>query len=334
MTYYFHISMKAIIIKKPGGPEVLLMGESELPTPSAKEVRIRVEATALNRADTLQRRGLYPPPAGASSILGLEVSGEVESVGAGVKSAKVGDRVCALLAGGGYAEYACVHEDLLLPVPSDMSFADAAGIPEVFLTAYQALIYLAELEEGETIMIHAGASGVGTAAIQIAQSIGAKVIVTASSGKHQLCKDLGVSLCIDYKSQNFETEVADYTSGKGVNMILDFLAASYFQQNINSLAVDGRMVMLAAMGGVKVSDLEMGKIVWKRLKIMGSTLRARSLNYKIQLTRDFKKQFWSRFLDGSFKPIIDSTLDWKDVVNAHERMDANLNAGKIILNVN
>ena len=325
--------MKAIIIKEHGGPEVLSMGEYELPIPTAEEVRIKVEATALNRADTLQRRGLYPPPAGASPILGLEMSGIIESVGAAVTTAKVGDRVCALLAGGGYAEYACVHEGLLLPIPAEMSFSDAAGIPEVFLTAYQALIYLADLQAGETILIHAGASGVGTAAIQIARSLGAKVIVTASSGKHQLCKDLGATLCIDYKTQNFETEVADHTDGQGVNVILDFLAASYFQQNINSLAVDGRMVMLAAMGGVQVSDLDIGKIVWKRLKIMGSTLRARSLSYKIKLTQDLKDQFWSNFVEGSFRPIIDSQYNWTEVVAAHQRMDSNLNAGKIILNI-
>jgi len=325
--------MKAVIIKEPGGPEVLSVGEYPTPTPGEKEVLIKVKATALNRADTMQRKGFYPPPPGASPILGLEVAGVIETVGSSVTAAKIGDKVCALLAGGGYAEYACVHEDLLLPIPPAMDYAHAAGIPEVFLTAYQALIYLAELQAGETIMIHAGASGVGTAAIQIAKSIGANVIVTASSGKHQLCKDLGANHCIDYKAQNFETEVANITDGKGVNVILDFLAASYFQQNINCMAVDARMVMLAAMGGVKVSDLDMGKIVWKRLKIMGSTLRARSLDYKIKLTKDLKEQFWANFNDGSFKPIIDSQFDWTDVVAAHERMEANLNAGKIILKI-
>ncbi len=325
--------MKAIIINEPGGPEVLKMGEHSTPKASSKEVRIKVIATALNRADTLQRKGLYPPPLGASSILGLEVAGIVDTLGDEVSHAKIGDRVCALLAGGGYAEYATVSEDLLLPIPDEMSYVQAAGVPEVFLTAYQALIYLAELQEGETILIHAGASGVGTAAIQIAKSLGVKIIVTASKGKHKLCEALGADLCIDYKSQNFETEVLKYTDGKGVNVVLDFLAASYFQQNINSMAVDGRMVMLAAMGGIKVTDLEMGKIVWKRLKIMGSTLRARSLDYKIKLTNDFKNQFWSKFTEGPFKPIIDSEYDWSDVVKAHKRMEANENAGKIILKI-
>ena len=207
-----------------------------------------------------------------------------------------------------------------------MSFEYAAGIPEVFLTAYQALIYLADLQQGETMLIHAGASGVGTATIQIAKSMGAQIIVTASPGKHELCKALGAHHCIDYRSQDFEKEVASITDSKGVNVILDFLAASYFQQNINSMAIDGRMVMLAAMGGSKVSDLDMGKIVWKRLKIMGSTLRARPLEYKSKLTNDFKDRFWPNFENGSFKPIIDSELDWTAVVKAHQRMEANKNA--------
>lgn len=325
--------MRAVNLKTSGGPEVLVLGEYQTPDPKHNEVRIKVKATALNRADTLQRRGLYPPPPGASPILGLEIAGVVESVGEEVKNAKLGDKVCALLSGGGYAEYACVHEDLLIPIPPNLSFAQAAGIPEVFLTAYQALIYLAELQRGETILIHAGASGVGTAAIQIARSLDASIIVTASMGKHQICKDLGAENCIDYKTQDFEQQALAFTDQRGVNVILDFLAASYFQQNINTLARDGRMVMLAAMGGIKVSELEMGKIVWNRLKIMGSTLRARSLDYKIKLTQDFKRQFLSDFESGKFKPVIDSEFDWSDVVKAHQRMDANLNAGKIILNI-
>ena len=325
--------MKAIIIKEFGGPEVLTLGEYETPTPSEQEVLVKIKATALNRADTLQRKGMYPAPPGASPILGLELSGIIESVGSSVKFAKVGDRVCALLPGGGYAEYATVHEDMLIPIPDHMSFEEAAGIPEVFLTAYQALIYLAELKSDETILIHAGASGVGTAATQIAKTLGANVIVTASSGKHQLCKSLSVNHCIDYKSEDFQKVVAEITENKGVDVILDFLAASYFQQNIDSLSFDGRMVMLATMGGTKISDLDMGKMVWKRLKIMGSTLRARSLEYKIRLTKDFVNQFYTEFESGAMKPIIDSQFDWTEAAEAHQKMEANLNAGKIILNV-
>jgi len=325
--------MKAILIKEPGGPEVLTLGEFETPRPSAHEVLVKVKATALNRADTIQRKGVYPPPAGASPILGLEMSGEVVGLGSDISKAMLGDRVCALLPGGGYAEYVTVHEEMLIPIPDNMSFQDAAGIPEVFLTAYQALIYLSELKSGETILIHAGASGVGTAAIQISKTIGAKVFITASKGKHDLCQSLLADLCIDYKSENFQEVVEQATSGKGVDVVLDFLAASYFQKNIDSLALDGRMVMLAAMGGTKISNLNMGKMVWKRLKIMGSTLRARSVNYKIQLTRDFVAQFYAKIESGEMKPIIDSQYDWQDVVEAHKRMEANINAGKIILNI-
>ena len=325
--------MKAIICTAFGAPSVMQLGEAQKPTISENEVLVKVKATAINRADTMQRQGKYPPPAGASEILGLEMSGVIEEIGAKGSNWKKGTKVCALLAGGGYAEYVNVHKDLLIPIPEGMTFSEAAAIPEVFLTAYQALIYLANLQKGETILIHAGASGVGTAAIQIAKSIGANVIVTASKGKHSICKNLGADLCIDYKSENFETAVLEHTNRKGVNVILDFLAASYFQKNINCLDVDGRMVMLAAMGGIKVDQLSMGKIVWKRLKIMGSTLRARTLDYKINLTKDFQNQFWTQFENKTMQPIIDSEYDWKDVVKVHERMEANLNAGKMVLRV-
>ena len=325
--------MKAILCSKFGAPNVMQIGECPTPSFLQNEVLIKVKATAINRADTLQRQGKYPPPKGASEILGLEMSGVIEELGTNVSNWKKGDKVCALLAGGGYAEYVSVHKDLLIPIPKGMSFVEAAAIPEVFLTAYQALIYLGQLQKGETILIHAGASGVGTAATQIAKSIGAKVIVTASKGKHTICKNLGVDLCIDYKTENFEKVILEQTNQKGVNFILDFLAAAYFQKNINSLDFDGRMVMLATMGGIKVDQLNMGKIVWKRLKIMGSTLRARTLDYKIKLTQDFQKQFWSQFENKSMYPIIDSEYHWKDVVKAHERMEANLNAGKLVLRV-
>ncbi len=324
--------MKAIL-HTPGPTSVMKIGETPTPTIKDNEVLVKIKATAINRADTLQRQGKYPPPPGASEILGLEMSGVIESIKSKSSKWKVGDRVCALLAGGGYATHVNVHEELLLSIPDNMSFAEATAIPEVFLTAYQALIYLADLKKGETILIHAGASGVGTAAIQIAKSIGANVIVTASGGKHDVCKNLGANLCIDYKTENFEETVLEYTNKKGVNVILDFLAAQYFQKNINCLDFDGRMVMLATMGGIKVEQLNMGKIVWKRLKIMGSTLRARPIDYKIKLTRDFKNQFWTQFENKTMKPIIDSEYDWKDVIKAHERMEANLNAGKIVLKV-
>lgn len=326
--------MKAILLKEPGGPEQLYLGETKKPIPSSHEVLIKVKATALNRADTLQRMGKYPPPFGASSIIGLEVSGIIEAVGEQVKEWKVGDKVCALLAGGGYAEFVTVHSQCLISIPNVFDFEKAAAIPEVFLTAFQALFYLSKLQKGESILIHAGASGVGTAAIQLAKSLGAKqIIVTASAGKHQICQDLGADVTIDYKTQNFEEVVAKITEGKGVDVIIDFLAAPYFQKNINSLNFDGRMVMLALMGGWKVEELILANILRKRLHIMGSTLRARTIEYKIGLINDFSDYALKRFTKGELQPVIDSIFDWSDVADAHRLIESNKNSGKIILKV-
>jgi len=326
--------MQAILLKEFGGPEQLYLGEAEKPTPSSQEVLVKVKATALNRADTLQRMGKYPPPPGTSPIIGLEMSGIIEAIGAEVTDWKVGDKVCALLAGGGYAEFVTIHSHCLIPIPEGFDFEKATAIPEVFLTAYQAIFYLSKLQKGESILIHAGASGVGTAAIQLAKSLGAKqIIITASAGKHQLCKDLGADFTIDYKTQNFEEEVAKITDGKGVDVIIDFLAAPYFQKNINSLNFDGRMVMLALMGGWKVEELILANILRKRLHIMGSTLRARTLEYKIGLTKDFSDYALAKFESGELQPVIDSVFDWKDVADAHRLMESNKNSGKIILKV-
>ena len=222
----------------------------------------------------------------------------------------------------------------MISIPNVFDFEKAAAIPEVFLTAFQALFYLSKLQKGESILIHAGASGVGTAAIQLAKSLGAKqIIVTASAGKHQICQDLGADVTIDYKTQNFEEVVAKITEGKGVDVIIDFLAAPYFQKNINSLNFDGRMVMLALMGGWKVEELILANILRKRLHIMGSTLRARTIEYKIGLINDFSDYALKRFTKGELQPVIDSIFDWSDVADAHRLMESNKNSGKIILKV-
>lgn len=326
--------MKAVLVREFGGPEQLQLGDVNQPVVNSNDISVRVAASALNRADTLQRKGLYPPPKGASEVLGLEMSGTVEAVGQNVRRWKKGDRVCGLLAGGGYAEYVSIHEDLAIEIPDQMSFTEAAAIPEVFLTAYQALSYLANLQLGESILIHAGASGVGTAAIQIAKAMGAsQIIVTASKGKHETCSGLGANACIDYKVENFEKVSGDLTEGKGVDVIIDFLAASYFQQNINSLNYDGRMIMLALMGGIKIENLNVANILKKRLRIIGSTLRARSLEYKIQLTKDFSEFALPLFQSGELKPVIDSIYNWNNVAEAHRYMESNKNKGKIILEI-
>lgn len=325
--------MKAILLKDFGGPEQLYIGDAERPVPGPKQLLVRVHATALNRADTLQRKGMYPPPAGASPILGLEMAGVVEAVGKDCELAQPGIRVCALLSGGGYAEYVVIDEAMAIAIPNGWSFEQAAAMPEVFLTAFQALDWLAGLGEGEHLLIHAGASGVGTAAIQIARAKGARVWVTASSGKHEACLSLGAERTIDYRSEQFEEVIATETQGKGVDVVLDFLAASYFQGNLNSLAMDGRMVMLALMGGVKADDLNLGNILRKRLHIMGSTLRSRTPEYKAALTNDFCEFALPLFESGSMMPVVDSVWDWKEVAAAHTYMESNKNTGKIVLSV-
>jgi len=325
--------MQAVLLRDFGGPEQFYIGQAEIPSCSNHEVLVKIHSTALNRADTLQREGKYAPPKGASTILGLEVSGEIVSTSEHASKYKNGDRVCGLLAGGGYAEYINIHEDLLLKIPDHMDMVDAAAIPEVFLTAYQSLIYLLQLQRDETILIHAGASGVGTAAIQMARRIGAKVFTTASAGKHDICKSLGADVVIDYKSESFKSAVIKASDQKGVHAILDFIAGPYYADNLEVLGIDGRMVMLAALGGMTTADVNVAQIVWKRLKIMGSTLRSRSLDYKAQLVEDFRAQFWGQFADGAMKPIIDSVVSWHDVDKAHARMDQNLNQGKIVMTI-
>lgn len=326
--------MKAILLKGFGAPEQMYIGDTEKPQAKAHEILVKVHATALNRADTLQRKGFYPPPPGASTIMGLEMAGEVAEIGSAVERWKVGDKVCGLLAGGGYAAYATIDERVALPIPEGLDMIEAAAIPEVFLTAFQALKWLAKLQKDENVLIHAGASGVGTAAIQLAKLMGAhKIYATASAGKHQTCLDLGADQVIDYKTQDFEKEILTLTDGKGVDVIVDFVAASYFQQNINSLGMDGRMVILAFLGGMTVSELNMANILRKRLHIMGSTLRARTLDYKINLSKDLQEFAWSHFETGALKPVVDSVWDWSDIAKAHSYMEANKNTGKMILKI-
>lgn len=326
--------MKAILLKEFGKPENLYLGETEKPTIAENEILIKTRATALNRADTLQRKGMYPPPPGASPILGLEMAGEIVEIGKNVCRWKISDRVCGLLAGGGYAEFVKIHESLAMPIPDNLNFEEGAAIPEVFLTAFQAIKWIAKLKEEESILIHAGASGVGTAAIQLAQLIGSQqIIITASKGKHEICKKLGAHHTIDYKTEDFAKKVKEITNGKGVNVVIDFLAASYFQQNLSALSVDGRMVLLALMGGIQMPEANLLNILKKRLQITGSTLRNRDLDYKIALTKDLQQFTWQHFETGKLKPVIDSVFDWQNVAEAHHYMEGNKNRGKIVLRV-
>ena len=326
--------MKAIIFDEPGEPDVLKLGEFEKPVPKENEILVKVNSSALNRADTLQRRGKYPPPKGASPILGLEIAGTVEAAGSNVTKWKIGDKVFGLIPGGGYAEYAVINEEMAMPVPENLSMNESAAIPEVFLTAYQALVLYGNLQKDETVLIHAGASGVGTAAIQIVRELGAKVFVTASSGKHKTCLELGAEKAIDYKSEKFDEKILEFTNGKGADVIIDFISGPYFKQNLDSLNVDGRLIILATLGGGKVDEFDMRKILVKRLSIIGSTLRSRSLDYQIKLTKEFSSFALERFKQGKLKPVIDSVFEWNKAAEAHKYMEENKNIGKIILDIN
>ncbi|WP_114778323.1 NAD(P)H-quinone oxidoreductase [Botryobacter ruber] len=325
--------MKAILVKAPGGPEQLHLGEYPKPEPQANELLVKVHATALNRADTLQRQGKYPPPAGASPLLGLELAGVVEAVGADCTRYKPGDKVFGLLPGGGYTAYAVIDEAMAMPVPENLSMEEAAAIPEVFLTAFQALVWLGRLQAGERVLIHAGASGVGTAAIQLARETGAEVVVTASAEKHTTCLRLGAAKAIDYKHESFKEEVMRYTNNEGVDVIVDFIAGPYFNDNLDCLRTDGRLVLLATLGGGKVADFDLRKLLAKRLQVTGSTLRSRSRDYQVKLTQELSAFALGRFVSGKLKPVIDSVFDWQEVAEAHRYMEANKNTGKIVLRV-
>lgn len=324
--------MLAIQQKQFGSADQFYLAPFPTPSPQPQEIRVLVHATALNRADILQREGKYPPPDGASPILGLEIAGEVESIGSEVTRWKIGDRVFGLLPGGGYAEYAVMHQDMAMPMPEGWDFTHAAAIPEVFLTAYQALYWVGQLQKGETVLIHAGASGVGTAAIQLACLTNATVFVTASSGKHKLCLDLGATHAIDYRKGPFLEELKNYTEEKGVNLIIDPVGGDYFNQNIQVLQPDGRLVMLAVMAGGKTSA-NIGPIVFKRLQILGTTLRSRARAYQIKLTQEFMSFAYEHLVSKTIRPIVDEVYHWHDVAEAHRYMEANLSAGKIVLRI-
>ncbi len=325
--------MQAIRVRQPGGPEQLYLGAYPEPVPGEGELLVRVEATALNRADLMQREGRYPPPPGASEILGLELAGTVAALGPGCEGRCVGDRVFGLLPGGGYARYAVLPLRMAMPVPANLSFEEAAAIPEVFLTAFQALFWLGDLREGQRVLVHAGASGVGTAAIQLANVVGARAIVTASAPKHAACLDLGAELAIDYKTEAFAERVLAATGGRGVDLILDFIGAPYFKGNVEALALDGRLVLLSMLGGSRVEALDLRALFGKRLHVLFTTLRSRSLAYKIDLTQDFARRMLPRFEDGSLRPVIDAVYNWTEVQAAHRYMGENRNTGKIVLRV-
>ncbi len=300
------------------------------PVPKEGEVLVRVQAAGVNRADLSQRAGHYPPPPGASEILGLEVSGSVTQLGPGVTGTEVGEKVCALLSGGGYAELATVPVGLLLPVPEGWSMVEAAGLPEVFLTAHLNLFLEAGLQAGETVLIHGGASGVGTAAIQLAREAGARVYATAGTPeKVRMCESLGAT-AFNYKETDFADAVQKHT--EGVDVILDMVGQDYFARNLALLRTGGRLVVIATLSGTH-AEFDLRQLMGKRLTLKGSTLRSRPLGERVQLTEAFMKRFGSALSEGRLKPVIDEVVPIENAERAHDRMQQNLNIGKLVLQV-
>ncbi|MEM7409271.1 MAG: NAD(P)H-quinone oxidoreductase [Myxococcota bacterium] len=325
--------MKAIVLSEFGDESVLQLGDVPDPTPGPGEVRLRVHATAVNRADLMQRRGMYPPPPGAPEILGLECAGEVAELGAGVDGWKVGDRAMALLAGGGYAEQTVVHAGSLLPIPERLSFEEAAAVPEVFLTVFLNVFQLGGLNEGGTVLVHGGGSGIGTACIQLAKHAGAQVIVTAGSPeKCQRCLDLGADRAVDYREGDFVAVAKELTGGEGVDVVLDSIGAPYLEKNLSSLRVGGRLVLIGLMGGAK-AEISLGALLMRRLQVIGSTLRARPVDEKAELARAFWDRFGAGFESGALSPVVDRVLPLAEAADAHRLLQASHHFGKVVLRV-
>ncbi|RKU25393.1 hypothetical protein C6497_16155 [Candidatus Poribacteria bacterium] len=323
--------MKAVIRTGDGGTDVLKIGTIPPPQPTETQLLVDVKATALNRADLIQRRGGYPPPPGDSEILGLEIAGTVSGIGQNVNSFNIGDRVFGLVGGGGYAEKAVIDYRMAIPIPSDWSFEEAAAVPEVFFTANENIFTLGKLTKGETILIHAGGSGVGSAGIQIAHHAGANVFVTAgTTEKINKCIELGAKAGINYKETDFADEISRLTNGDGVDVVLDFIGAEYLQRNLNILKTKGRLLQVGLMSGSE-TDINLGIVMRKRLKIIGSVMRPQSIEEKIAITQRFVERWLPELKDGTLQPIIDTVFTLEQVQEAHEYMEANRNFGKIIL---
>jgi putative PIG3 family NAD(P)H quinone oxidoreductase len=325
--------MKAIIRTSDGGPEVLRLTEIPAPIPGPKQLLVDVKATALNRLDTLQRRGLYPPPSGESEVLGLEIAGTVEAMGDEVAGFSRGNRVFGLIGGGGYAEQAIIDYRMAIPLPDGWSFEQAAAIPEVFFTANETLFTLGRLRQNETVLIHAGGSGVGTAGTQMAHQIGARVFITAGSeDKIKKSKALGCTEGINYKACNFAEEIMRLTKGEGVDVVQDFIGAPYLERNLSILKPRGRLLIAGLMGGNTV-ETNLGHILRKRLQIFGSVMRSLPIEEKIQITKRFVNRWLPLLREGRIKPIIDTVMQLSQAREAHEYMESNKNFGKIVLKI-
>lgn len=325
--------MHAIEVEQTRAGPQLVWREVEDPVPKPGEALVSIHATTLNRADLSQAEGNYPPPPGAPQIMGLDMSGEILELGAEVEGWQVGDKVCALLAGGGYAERVAVDQRLLIPVPNGWSFEEAACLAEVYLTAYVNIFMEAGFQAGETVLIHGGASGVGTAAIQLAKGAGGRVITTSGRpDKVETCLDQGADLAINYKKEDFAARVLEYTEGEGVDVVLDMVGAEYLERNIGLLKVKGRLVFIATLGGSE-AVVDIRQLMGKRARLIGSVLRPRPVAEKAEIIRRFRQQFWGQIEEGLIRPVIDKVMPVSEAHAAHERMRAYENIGKIVLKV-
>lgn len=326
-------TMTAIDPEKPGGPEVLVAAERPVPQPKADEVLVRVEAAGVNRPDVLQRLGLYPMPPGTPTIMGLEIAGEIVALGDGVDRWRVGDRVCALVAGGGYAQYCAAPAGQCLPIPAGWSANNAAGLPETWFTVWSNVAMRGRAVAGETMLVHGGTSGIGVTAIQAAKVIGMTVIVTAGSAdKCAAALRLGADHAIDYKAQDFVAEVAAITGGRGVDLVLDMVGGDYLPRNLACLADEGRHVSIAFQKGPR-ADLDLTAVMRKRLTLTGSMLRPRPVAFKASVAAELQAHVWPWLADGRLRPVTDSVLPLDRAADAHRRMEAGEHVGKIVLAV-
>lgn len=322
-------TMKCIEIANPGGPEVLTLGERPLPLCGPEEVLIKIAAAGVNRPDVIQRKGGYPPPPGASDLPGLEAAGEIVACGEKVSNWQVGDKVCALLNGGGYAEYATAHSEVCLPIPKGLSIEEAAALPETFFTVWHNVFERAELQVGDIFLVHGGSSGIGTTAIQMAKAFGARVFATAGSDeKCRVCEELGAEKAFNYHEEDFVKGIKENT--KGANVILDMIGGDYIQKNIKATAPKARIVSIAFLRGSK-TEVDFGAVMLKQLVLTGSTLRSQPIEDKIRIAKGLLDKVWPLLDDGTIKPVIHATFKLTEASEAHRLMESNAHIGKILL---
>jgi len=328
-------TMKAVQVKEPGDASQLYIGDYPKPAPKPDEILVKTKSFCLNQMDVSQRHGRYPPPAGASPILGVELSGIVEEVGAEVEDYKPGDKVFGLVSGGGYAEYAVVNHKLALPLPPHLTFQQGASIPEVWFTAYQALHFVAEIKAGDVVLVHAGASGVGTSVVQLARLAGAKdVFVTAGSEeKINFCKQLGATEGFNYKNEDWEAKVLEHTERRGVDIVIDFIGKDYWHKNISALARDGRMVVLAFMSGTIIEKVDLAPFLAKRLRVEGSGLRTRTIEYQSRLREAIQREVVPRIDTGELRLVIGREFGWSQIQEAHRYLESSAAIGKVVVNI-